>query len=419
MDVNFMFLLKKCICLIFAGLIVLLVGSNLSVGADQLDQINKVGQTSEENKNNSKINLGDIINKQLDTIDFSQVNNSYKSFDGNDILKDIDFQSGVCDIARGKQGIIQENIGKIKNSLYNVFMQELKRNAVLFSKLLIIILLCAILKTIQDSFKGNIGEIAFYACYIFMIILVMESFKTVMTIGSQVVDAIVTFMEAIFPLLITMVGVSGSPTAAAAFNPTVSAAVIIISFAMKNIIIPMIFFYTVLNVINNISSNVKISNLCTLLKKTCEWSLGIILTGFVAVLSIQGVATSSFDGVAGKTTKFAIGNFVPVVGGMLSDAFDSVMSCSALIKNSISLFGILVVIAIVSIPLMKILVIILMYKLTAAVCQPIADSRMVKCLNEIGNSVSLIFVSVMASAFVFIVCLSIIIGVSSSGISGI
>lgn len=374
---------------------------------------------TEETKSNtstSKINPQRVITDQINTMDFKSINESYLKETDNDILKNLNFESQVREIAQGKTSATKGIFYKLKESALNQLTKEVKENMIMFSKLLILILLCAILKNIQDSFSSNVGEIAFYACYILMVLLLIGSFKIVMDMARDTVSAMVDFMVAIVPLLISILGVSGMPSSAAVLSPSVMVVVSFVDIIIKDVMLPMIFLYAVLKIINNISLETKISNLCDLMKKVVEWSMGIMFTIFVAVMTVQGVATSSFDGVAGKTAKFALGNFIPVVGGMLSDALDSVLSCSILIKNSISVVGIIVIIVIISIPLIKLLVIMFMYKLGAAIAQPIADGRMVSCLNDVGTAVTLVFVSVFAASFVFMICLSIIITISSAAV---
>lgn len=397
-------LLKKLIG-ITMFLILTMIAHGYCLGADQN------GTTTKENK----IDRGELINSQLNTIDFGQIQQSYKKLDGNSVLREIDFGEEVKNMASGKANI-RNLFDRIKGGVKDAFTKEIRENIKIFSKLLILVLLCAILKTLQDSFSSDVGEMAFYASYILMVFLIVESFKTVMSVANIALGAMSDFMIAIFPVLITMMASSGAPTSATVYNPVVMTTVTVMNIVIKNFLLPLIFFYTVLNIINNISEKNKISNLCSLIKKSCEWSMGIMLTIFVAVMGIQGVASSSFDGVIGKTTKFAVGNFVPVVGGMLSDALDSVVSCSVLIKNSVSLVGIIVIIIMMSIPMIKLICIILMYKLSAAISQPIADNRIVNCLGDVGKSVTLVFLCLLSAAFVFIVCLAIIIAISSSGI---
>lgn len=378
-------------------------------------------QENDNQTSTSKINPQRVITDQLNSMNFNDItksytNESYMRQTDNEILKQLNFEEQVKNITSGKTSAAKGIFTKLKDSIFNLLSKEIRENMLMFSKLLILILLCAILKTIQDSFSSNIGEIAFYACYIFMVLLLVSSFKIVMDMASSTISAMVDFMVAIVPLLISILGVSGMPSSAAVLSPSVMVVVSVVDVVIKDIILPMIFVYAILKIINNISLETKISNLCDLIKKAVEWSLGIMFTIFVAVMTVQGVATSSFDGVAGKTAKFALGNFIPVVGGMLSDALDSVLSCSILIKNSISVVGIIVLIVIISIPLIKLLVIMFMYKLGAAISQPIADGRMVSCLNDIGSAITLIFVSVFAAAFSFIICISIIITISSAAV---
>ena len=47
------------------------------------------------------------------------------------------------------------------------------------------------------------------------------------------------------------------------------------------------------------------------------WILGVILTIFVGLISVEGSLSSSVDGITAKTTKAAVSSFIPVVGKIL------------------------------------------------------------------------------------------------------
>jgi stage III sporulation protein AE len=138
-----------------------------------------------------------------------------------------------------------------------------------------------------------------------------------------------------------------------------------------------------------------------------------MLTVFLGVISVQGVASSSVDGMTIKTAKFAMDKFVPIVGKFLNDAFDTVVSCSMLIKNGIGIAGLIVLLMICLFPLIKIFSIIVIYKVTSALIEPILDNQIVNCLNDMGNSLLIIFSAVVSVGVLFFVFITVIMGVGN------
>jgi len=141
--------------------------------------------------------------------------------------------------------------------------------------------------------------------------------------------------------------------------------------------------------------------------------LGAMSTIFLGILSIQGVAGAVGDSVVLRTAKFATDAFVPVVGGMFSDALEAIVSSSLLIKNAVGIAGVAVVLAIMLTPLLKILCLALIYKLASAIIQPVENGQMVDCLNDLGNSLLAVFAVVATAGLLFFFTLTIVVAVGN------
>jgi stage III sporulation protein AE len=270
--------------------------------------------------------------------------------------------------------------------------------------------LCALLKNLQTSFlKENVGELAFFICYIVVVSLLVIGFKETSELGIGVIEKMVGFMYATLPIMITLLITGGNVVSGGIFQPILIMAVEISATVVKNIFIPIIFLSTILSIINNISDKIHLSKLAELIKKIGIILIGIILTIFIGIVTIQGSVGSVADGVASKTVKFAIGTFIPVVGGYLSDAADTVIGCSLLIKNAAGVIVLIGIIAVCLMPIMKIAAVVLLYKITCALVEPISEKRITDCINDIANSMILIIGSVAVVAFMFIVSITAII----------
>lgn len=136
-------------------------------------------------------------------------------------------------------------------------------------------------------------------------------------------------------------------------------------------------------------------------------------TIFLGILTIQGVAGAVGDSVTFKTAKFGVDAFVPVVGGVLSDALAAVVSSSLLIKNAVGIAGVAVICTIMLIPLLKIITLAFIYKLAGALIQPLGDGQMVSCLNSLGNNLLLIFAAVATVGLLFFFVITIVVGVAN------
>ena len=122
---------------------------------------------------------------------------------------------------------------------------------------------------------------------------------------------------------------------------------------IQNILIPVVLVIATLSIASKISDKVQISKITKFFKSSIVWFLGIILTIFVGVLSLEGSLSSSIDGITAKTAKAAVSSIIPVVGKILGDAVDSVLGCGVILKNALGVVGVIVIIGICIMPVAK------------------------------------------------------------------
>lgn len=391
-------------------------------------KLNEVYATETNNKSsidaNSNTNYK-VENKQamqtetsIDDIDGSakeEINDLYKYI--NKMKTDVELMDNLDPIEYIKT-YIKDGKGNLSfNTLLKVVLsivfKEVKSVLQLVISIITISIICSLLKNLQDAFSDeSISQVAFYACYALIIMLLSKSFIISISVAKEVITNISDFMSALLPILITMITLSGGITSAATLDPIVLGAVVFIPKVYSNIIIPMILMGFVLEFANNLSTEHKITNLCNLLKQVTIWFQGIIITVFIGLLTIRGITSTTIDAVTLKTAKFAVDNFIPIVGKAFSDAITSVAGYSLIIKNAISSIGLIVIILILLHPLIKLILIAFIYKLSAALVEPISDPRITKSLESAGNSMILITSCVLTVSLMFFILIGIM---ASSG----
>lgn len=312
-----------------------------------------------------------------------------------------------------KEGKGNLSFDMIFNSVLSLVFKEVRSVLKLVVSIVTIAIICSLLKNLQDAFSDeSISQVAFYACYALIIMVLSKSFIISISVAKEVITNVSDFMSALLPILVTMIGLAGGITQAATLDPIVLGAVVLIPKVYSNIIIPMILMGFVLEFANNLSSEHKITNLCKLFKQVTIWFQGIIITIFIGLLTVRGITATTIDAVTLKTAKFAVDNFIPIVGKAFSDAITSVAGYSLIIKNSISSIGLVVIILILLHPLIKLILITFIYKLSSALVEPISDSRITKSLEAAGNSMVLITSCVLTVSLMFFILIGIM---ASSG----
>ena len=144
--------------------------------------------------------------------------------------------------------------------------------------------------------------------------------------------------------------------------------------------------------------------------------MGIILTIFVGVVSLEGTLASSVDGITAKTAKTVVSSAIPVVGKILGDAVDTVLGCGVVLKNAIGIVGVIIVIGICIMPIIKLTILFLSYKLLAVVSEPIADKKIVELLEQIGDIFKIFLGVLCALSFMLIIGTSLVLKMSNSSV---
>ena len=285
--------------------------------------------------------------------------------------------------------------------------------------IVVIGIICSLIKNLQSAFSSDsISEIAFYACYALMIIVLTRTFIISLDLAKDIITEISGFMSKLLPILVVMLGVAGGFTESATMDPIVLGTTIIIPKIYLNIILPLILITFVLQFTNNISTEPKISNLCSLVKSAVLWIQGLILTVYIGLLTVRGITASTIDAVTLKTAKFTIDNFIPIVGKTFSDAITSVAGYSLIIKNAIGSVGLIVLILIIIYPIIKIFLSSIILKISSSLLEPIADKRITKAVFSAGDSLVLILSSVLCVSLMFFVLIAMMVSAGKFVIGG-
>lgn len=141
-----------------------------------------------------------------------------------------------------------------------------------------------------------------------------------------------------------------------------------------------------------------------------------MLTIFVGLLSLEGTLGSSVDGLTAKTAKAAVSTFIPVVGKVLGDSIDTVIGCATILKNAIGMVGVIIIIGICIGPVIKLATLTIIYHLGAALCQPIADEKIVKLLEQMGGTFKILLAITCSVSVMLMIGITLVIKISNSGL---
>lgn len=300
--------------------------------------------------------------------------------------------------------------GDVLQGLLRFLFHELLLNGKLLVSIVILTILSTVLQTLQGAFERNtISKVAYAICYMVIMVMAMTSFSVAIGYAKSAIENMIHFMTAMIPLLLTLLASIGNVVTVSVMHPLIVFMIHMVGTTIYTIVFPLLFFSAVLHIVSSLTDKYKVTQLANLLRTISVGVLGVMLTAFLGVLSVQGATSSVTDGVTIRTAKYITGNFVPVVGKMFTDAADTVISASLLVKNAVGIVGVLVLVMLSAFPAIKILSLALIYNMAGAMMQPIGDSPIVTCLQTIGKSLIYVFAALATVGLMFFFAMTIII----------
>ena len=242
-------------------------------------------------------------------------------------------------------------IRELAGGLLRYLFSEIVINLNLMGQLIFLAVASALLKSLQGAFGSNdVASLTEKIIFFVLVGVALRSFALALEIGGGAVENMVNFMLALIPVLLTLLASLGHVTSVGLFHPLIIFSVNFIASLVRNVVFPLIFFATILSLVNHFSPHFKINRLADLFKEVSRWVLGLMLTLFSGLTAVQGIAGGVGDALTLKTAKFMTNAFVPVVGKMLSDAVETVMGYTLLLKNTATIAGLLILCLLVVFP---------------------------------------------------------------------
>ena len=271
------------------------------------------------------------------------------------------------------------------------------------------------MSSISDSLENKgVSQVTYFVELILIITLIVSTFSNCISLVKNTIQNLVGFSNSLIPILMTLMLTTGAITSAGMIQPILLLLINFIGNAISNFILPVVLISTSLNIISQISDEIKISKIPKFLNSATIWVLGIIMTLFVTVLSLEGSLTQTVDGVTAKTTKAAVSTIIPVVGKILGDATDAVIGCAGILKNAVGFVGVIVILGICLSPIIKLTILTITYYLASALCQPIADAKIVNLLESVADTFKTLLAIIFCVTVLLIVGLTIVIKISNA-----
>lgn len=359
----------------------------------------------------SEITEEEILSSQKESINIGKFIEEAKKYT-SDVFEDTDYNQLLNSAITGN--IDNKKLGQ---SLLNILGKETLGSIRTIASIMVVIIIHSILKSITDGLENKgISQICYYVQYILIVTLIMSNFAEVITMVKDAVSNLVGFSNTLIPVLITLVLTTGNIVSANLLQPILLFIITFMGNFISTFIIPVVLASTVLGIISKISDRAQLDRLSKFFKSGVVWILGVILTLFVSLVSVEGSLSSSVDGITAKTAKAAVSSFIPVVGKILGDAVDTVIGCTSILKNAVGIIGVIVIIGICITPIIKLLLLMATYYIGSAICEPIADKKIVKLLEQMGDTFKVLLAILCSLSVMLIIGTTLVMKISNSGL---
>ncbi|HHT91374.1 MAG: stage III sporulation protein AE [Bacillota bacterium] len=293
-------------------------------------------------------------------------------------------------------------------------LRELYLSLHLLRQLVVIGILAALLQRLSSSFGiPGVVDVAFAVCFLVLVILGLQSFKIASSVATEAVGEMVGFMYALIPMLSSLLVAVGGITSATVFHPLLWALVGGIAGLVQRLLFPMILLSTAFSLMSHFSADLPFPRLGNLLRQGVITLLALFFIVFSGFMVVRGAIAPVTDGISLRTAKYLTKTLIPIAGGMFADTLEVVVGGSLLIKNAVGIFGLVMIVFMVAAPVLKVLAMVLIYKIVSAVLEPLCDRRVVQVLGTMEASLTLVLIALITVALMLFLAIVILVGIGN------
>ena len=296
-------------------------------------------------------------------------------------------------------------------TISQVFFGELQKNKSLLLELVGIVLIGSIFVNLSNSFAGGfISENGFYITYMLMTSLLLTSFSMAYTITLAALDKVLVAVRLLVPaFLLVLQFVGHAATAGGTYN-LVLIGIWLIQAVIIRLVLPLIEFYVIVSLVNNLQKEDSFSKLCELVQSLIKWILRTIIVVVIGLNVIKGLLEPQMDRIGKSAVNRAL---TAIPGSVVSVLAGTYLACGMIIKNSIGVAGILILSGICLAPVIQLFLLMFTVRITTALIQPMGDKRYVDGTAALAHGIGMLMQALASALVLFIITLAIMTGVTN------
>jgi len=299
--------------------------------------------------------------------------------------------------------LVDISLNDIIDYITTIIKTEIKSPLIVIYIIILVVIISTVAMGIGNGFLSGIIEKNFSILSILTVCTTASiPIVAILKRAQSFINTTSSFIKAFVPSLSAIMIAGGKTLNGAGYQAILIAASEFLSALLSSVLIPIIILFLCFSIVSRLSPELKLSGFLSGIRSVILWSLTLTTTLFVSFITIKGVITTGADSLALRTGKFFLGNFIPAIGGALSEAAASVVSSINLIENSVGIFGIIAI----TIYFLPILIQILLYKLVCDISSGISDSlgavELSVLMKDISSILGIINAIILNYAAIFI-----------------
>lgn len=343
-----------------------------------------------------------VQEKLLDEFSFETIDESVRELFPEENLS---FMDTVRQLLDGELELTGELLNRI---VWDQLSYVLRINKNSLIKIILIAFAAAVLSNFSKVFQNRqLSDISFYALYLLLIALSLKVFDLTLSWAEGGIEGLTDFMGVFSPVYFAAVSVAKGSVTAAAFYHLVLFLIYLSEWIIVKIILPMIHIYMMIRILDALSEETYLSKFAGLIQMVISWGLKSLLAWIIGLNVIQGMINPAIDAVK-RSVVTRGAEAIPGVGDALGGMAEVAAGTAVLVKNGIGMTGAVIAVGICLVPLAQIGGAVLLYKLAAAVIQPISDPRIVGCVETIGEGCLLLMKLIFTTGLLFLLTIAVV-----------
>lgn len=298
-------------------------------------------------------------------------------------------------------------LGQVGAGLRNALFSQVQRGGHMLFQVAAIGLIGAVFSNVSSVFKaGQISDTGFFVTYLLLFTCLASSFSASLQVASQVMGQILEFMKLLMPAYYMAVAFSGGSMSALALYECMLGAVTMVQWLCSTVLLSLVRIYVLMVLGSHVAKEALLTKLTELLEQAVVWSLKTLMGLVVGFHLIQSIILPYAD-AAGQAGMKRLMEMIPGLGQGAGAMAQMVLGSGVLIKNTMGAAAMVVLAVITAVPVLKLMVLMVMYQCVAAVMQPVCDKRVVSCVSGVSKGHKLLLQIVLYSMFLFMIAIAI------------